>query len=56
MTPLEHLRATQHNDQQKPSDAAWDAYMTGLDYQTARLDLAPLTATEARMLGRSTTT
>jgi hypothetical protein len=53
MTPLEQLRANQHNDIPTPADAALSVYLDALDIETVRLDLAPHTATEARMLGRS---
>jgi hypothetical protein len=54
MTPLEQLRAEQHNDVPTSADEALTAFLRGIDPDTARLDLCPHTAIETRMLGRST--
>lgn len=53
MSPLEQLRAAQHNDLLLPSDHALTAYLSEVSARTARRDLAPVTEIERRHLHRA---
>jgi hypothetical protein len=55
MSPLEQLRAAQHDAIQEPSDAALSAYLASVDLSTVLLDYSPTTALETRMLARHQT-
>lgn len=56
MSPLEQLRAFQHDELALPSDHALGAYLAGVSAEQAYLDLAPHTPVEIRHLARTRST
>jgi hypothetical protein len=52
MSPLEQLRACQHDDVVLDSDHAWDAFMAEVSPITALADREPITEVERRHLAR----
>lgn len=53
MSPLEELRAAEHEDITLSSDHALTAYLDEIPLDVALLDLAPRTEIEARHLART---
>lgn len=52
MTPLEQLRAAQHDEMKTDADHAFDAFMAEVSPITALADREPTTAIERRHLAR----
>jgi hypothetical protein len=53
MSPLEQLRADQHDDLVLPADHAWDAFMAEVSPIRALADREPTTDIERRHLART---